>query len=134
MLKRFSLKLAVLATLILASCLVLLPRAFAFSFFGQGATISVSQLPPEAQQTLALIKAGGPFPYAKDGSVFGNYERILPPQKRGYYREYTVPTPGLRNRGPQRIIAGKGSTGDTATSGEYWYTKDHYKSFQKIKE
>lgn len=107
--------------------------AQAFSLFSSD-TIAVANLPVEAQQTLALIKAGGPFPYAKDGSVFGNYEKLLPKQRRGYYREYTVPTPGLRNRGPQRIIAGLGTTGNTATSGEYWYTPDHYRSFKKIKE
>ena len=108
--------------------------ADAFSFFQSEATVAVAALPREAQATLALIKAGGPFPYAKDGTVFGNYERILPRQKRGYYTEYTVKTPGLRNRGPRRIIAGKGATGDPATSGEYWYTADHYQSFRRIKE
>ena len=109
--------------------------ANAFSFFQEnGDTVTVTSLPVEAQKTLALIKAGGPFPYAKDGTVFGNYERALPKQKRGYNTEYTVVTPGLRNRGPKRIVAGKGTTGDPATSGEYWYTADHYKSFRRIVE
>lgn len=122
--------------LTLAFFISLVPSsADAFSFFQEsGDTIAVASLPSEAQKTLALIKAGGPFPYAKDGTVFGNYERLLPKQKRGYYTEYTVVTPGLKNRGPKRIIAGKGSTGSPATSGEYWYTADHYKSFRRIVE
>ena len=95
----------------------------------------LTELPPEAQRTLNLIKRGGPFPYPhKDGSIFGNFERRLPPQSRGYYREYTVPTPGSRDRGPRRIIAGKGRGGDVATSGEYYYTGDHYRSFSRIRE
>lgn len=108
--------------------------AFTLPSFLGGDVVALQDLPPEAQETLALIHQGGPFPYAKDGSVFGNYERQLPKQKRGYYTEYTVPTPGLRNRGPKRIVAGKGATGDPATSGEYWYTADHYKTFRRIKE
>ncbi len=124
------------AVTLLASAAILFPStANAFSFFQEsGDTIAVASLPQEAQKTLALIKSGGPFPYAKDGTVFGNYERALPKQKRGYYTEYTVATPGLRNRGPKRIVAGKGATGDPATSGEYWYTADHYKSFRRIVE
>lgn len=92
--------------------------------------IPLAQLPVEAQQTLYLIKRGGPFPYAKDGSVFGNREGLLPKRKRGYYREFTVPTPGARNRGARRIVSG----GDPATSGEYYYTDDHYASFKRIQE
>jgi len=79
---------------------------------------------------LKLIKQGGPFPYAKDGVVFGNYEGFLPRQGRGYYHEFTVVTPRARNRGARRIIAG----GNAQTSGEYFYTKDHYRTFQRIKE
>lgn len=90
------------------------------------AEIVVAQLPPEARQTLDLIKRGGPFPYGKDGSVFGNREGLLPRQQRGYYREYTVPTPGSRDRGARRIVAGRG--------GDYWYTADHYRSFRRIRE
>ena len=101
---------------------------------GEYDVVSVSDLPREALETLALIQAGGPFPYAKDGTTFRNYERILPRQQRGYYTEYTVKTPGARNRGARRIVAGKGSTGDPATSGEYWYTADHYRSFARIVE
>ncbi|MGN1149891.1 MAG: ribonuclease domain-containing protein [Sutterella sp.] len=98
------------------------------------AVVAAADLPREARETLLLIKAGDPFPYAKDGVVFGNYERILPRQKRGYYTDYTVRTPGVKSRGARRIVAGKGRTGDPATSGEYWYTADHYRSFARIAE
>lgn len=92
-------------------------------------TIAVSQLPVEAQQTLVLIKQGGPFPYPKDGVVFGNYEGLLPKQKRGYYHEFTVKTPLSRGRGARRLISG----GANAWS-EFYYTDDHYASFRRIKE
>jgi ribonuclease T1 len=92
--------------------------------------VVMSDLPVEARKTLVLIKAGGPFAYAKDGVVFGNRERVLPKQSRGYYTEYTVKTPGAKNRGARRIIAG----GDPKTSGEYYYTDDHYSSFKRIQE
>lgn len=92
--------------------------------------IAAADLPQEARTTLMLIKQGGPFAYDKDGIVFGNYEARLPRQKRGYYHEYTVKTPRARNRGVRRIIAG----GEPKTSGEYYYTDDHYESFRKIKE
>lgn len=89
--------------------------------------MAVAALPPEGRATLALIKQGGPFPYARDGIVFGNREGLLPAQSRGYYHEYTVPTPGLNHRGPRRIVSG-------GRSGEYWYTADHYRSFKRIRE
>lgn len=92
--------------------------------------IVVQDLPSEAQRTLVLIKKGGPFPYAKDGTVFRNYEGVLPKQKRGYYHEFTVKTPGARNRGARRIVSG----GEPASSGEYYYTDDHYATFRRIKE
>lgn len=99
------------------------------------ADVALSTLPIEAQQTLSLIRQGGPFPYPhKDGSVFGNFERRLPPQSRGYYREFTVPTPGRQDRGPRRIVAGAGETGSVTTSGEYYYTVDHYRTFRRIRE
>ena len=98
------------------------------------AEIALPDLPPEARVTLARIKSGGPFPYAKDGSVFGNREKQLPPRKRGYYREYTVKTPGARDRGARRIVAGAGAEGDVRTSGEYYYSDDHYNSFRRIRE
>ncbi|WP_372351893.1 ribonuclease domain-containing protein [Streptomyces sp. KL116D] len=88
------------------------------------ATVRESELPAEARQTLALIDAGGPFPYDKDGSVFGNFEGELPKEKRGYYREYTVRTPGERDRGARRIVVGRG--------GETYYTDDHYESFKAV--
>ncbi len=91
--------------------------------------ITVAQLPAEARQTLVLIKRGGPFPYTKDGAVFGNYEGVLPKQKRGYYHEYTVNTPGARNRGARRIIVG-----GAFVPGEYYFTADHYATFFRIKE
>lgn len=89
-----------------------------------------SDLPKEAQVTLQLIKKGGPFPYDKDGAVFGNYEALLPRQGRGYYHEYTVPTPGVHHRGARRIVTGA----EARSSGEYYYTNDHYASFRRIKE
>lgn len=88
--------------------------------------IALVQLPPEGRHTFNLIKQGGPFPYAKDGTTFGNREGLLPSQPRGYYREFTVPTPGIDHRGARRIVAGRG--------GDYWYTADHYRSFQRIRE
>ncbi len=87
-------------------------------------TVHTDRLPAEARKTLQLIDKGGPFPYSKDGTVFGNYEKRLPKQKRGYYHEYTVPTPGARTRGAQRII-----TGDHE---ERYYTADHYKTFEAV--
>lgn len=97
-------------------------------------TVQAAVLPGEARETLILIRRGGSFPYRKDGSIFGNFERRLPARPRGYYREYTVPTPGARDRGARRIVAGQGSTGDVRTSGEYYYSDDHYRSFRRIRE
>lgn len=95
--------------------------------------VSFGELPPEAQQTLRLIRHGGPFPFPhKDGGIFGNFESHLPTQVHGYYREYTVPTPGRHDRGARRLIAGRGRYGDVATSGEYYYTDDHYRHFRRI--
>lgn len=92
-------------------------------------TIALQALPDEARQTHRLIYAGGPFPYAKDGIVFGNRERRLPPRARGWYREYTVVTPGARDRGARRIVCG----GQPPTRPEVcWYTADHYTSFKRI--
>jgi ribonuclease T1 len=96
--------------------------------------ITVAELPREARDTLALIRQGGPYPYRKDGTTFQNRERRLPVQKRGYYSEYTVRTPGARDRGARRIIVGKGATGDAATCNEYYYTNDHYETFRRIRE
>lgn len=99
-----------------------------------GEVIPVSALPRQARETLALIRRGGPFPYARDGAVFHNRERRLPARSRGYYTEYTVRTPRSPDRGPRRIVAGRGSSGDPASSGEYYYSADHYETFQRIQE
>lgn len=96
-------------------------------------SIPAAQLSPQGQQVLQQIRNGGPFKHAnKDGSVFGNFERVLPKQPRGYYKEYTVPTPGAKNRGARRIVCG-GDVRDTARSTCY-YTHDHYASFKRIQE
>ncbi len=100
-----------------------------YAFWWQSAAspeIRAENLPPEARQTLILIQRGGPFPYSRDGITFGNREGLLPLQQRNYYREYTVPTPGLNHRGARRIVAG--------SAGDYWYTADHYRSFKRIRE
>ena len=83
-------------------------------------------LPPEAVETLRLIERGGPFPHRQDGTVFQNRERLLPQRPRGYYREYTVRTPGARDRGARRIVTG----GDPPEV--YYYTEDHYRSFRRL--
>ena len=90
------------------------------------APADANALPPEADATLALIAAGGPFPYDRDGVVFGNFEQRLPRRERGWYHEYTVPTPGVDHRGARRIV-----TGGTPPS-EDWYTDDHYETFRPI--
>jgi len=95
------------------------------------AEISLSELPIQAQETHRLIHAGGPFPYDKDGVVFGNRERLLPIKARGFYREYTVKTPGARNRGARRLICG----GTPPTAPEVcYYTGDHYASFKRVRD
>ncbi|MFF1884190.1 ribonuclease domain-containing protein [Pseudarthrobacter sp. NPDC058196] len=88
--------------------------------------IRESALPVEGRRVLALIRAGGPYPFSQDDQVFGNLERVLPARDRGYYREYTVPTPGEPDRGARRIVAGDG--------GEKYYTGDHYATFKYIAE
>jgi ribonuclease T1 len=88
--------------------------------------IAAVELPVEARDTLRAIKQGGPFAYDRDGVVFKNYERILPMQPRNYYREYTVKTPGARNRGARRIVCGK--------LPECYYSPDHYRTFKRIQE
>lgn len=88
--------------------------------------VAVAQLPAEARQTIALIRKGGPYPYARDGTVFSNREGRLPRQKRGYYKEFTVKTPGERTRGARRIISG--------SAGDLWYTDDHYNTFRRVRD
>ncbi len=114
---------------VLAGVLSLLPPAVA----GEGGPakaalqeIAAGDLPPEARQTIALIRKGGPYPHERDGIVFGNFEKLLPLKERGYYREYTVRTPGAKGRGARRIVAGRGD--------ELYYTDDHYQSFRRVKE
>jgi len=94
------------------------------------ATVQVAELPRQGRETYELIRQGGPFPYDKDGTVFGNRERLLPIERRGYYREYTVRTPGSRDRGARRIVCG----GPPKTPHACYYTADHYASFRKIVE
>lgn len=91
---------------------------------GDLASVGVAELPAEGRETLELIDSGGPFPHEKDGSTFHNFEQILPEEADGYYREYTVDTPGSDDRGARRIVAGKNS--------ELYYTEDHYSSFWRI--
>ncbi|MFF1444887.1 ribonuclease domain-containing protein [Streptomyces sp. NPDC058295] len=94
------------------------------SWAGGLATVRESELPADARRTLRLIDDGGPFPYAKDGAVFGNFEGLLPAHKRGYYHEYTVETPGSRDRGARRVVTGQGD--------EIYYTDDHYDTFRAV--
>ncbi|MFD9337085.1 ribonuclease domain-containing protein [Streptomyces sp. NPDC060028] len=88
------------------------------------ATVRAAELPQQARDVLALIDKGGPYAYRQDGTVFGNFEKALPKQKRGYYHEFTVKTPGERDRGARRIVTGEG--------GEFFYTDDHYKTFEAV--
>jgi len=90
--------------------------------------VALRSLPAQAYETYQLIHQGGPFPYEKDGVIFGNRERLLPSQKRGYYREYTVKTPGVSNRGARRIVCGGVATAPDAC----YYTADHYASYRRI--
>jgi ribonuclease T1 len=106
-----------------AGALLALWLGAALAFSGE---VAVRDLPPEARATLSLVRAGGPFPYGRDGAVFANREGHLPSRPRGYYREYTVPTPAARDRGARRIVAGR--------AGELYYTDDHYRTFRRIIE
>lgn len=95
------------------------------TIIAQVPTVNLSQLPAEARNTLKLIDQGGPFPYPeKDGSTFFNRERLLPNKPNGYYREYTIPTPGERSRGARRFVVG--------IQGEIYYTSNHYQSFFRV--
>lgn len=118
---------------VLALALLLVPWAA----LGRGgalrqdiAAVKLAELPPEAHATYALVFAGGPFPHEKDGTVFGNRERLLPLHKRGYYREYTVATPASPDRGARRIVCG----GRPRVPDVCYYTSDHYTSFRRIVE
>ena len=109
----------------LAGLVVLSVSCSGFSLSGI-ADIRAAALAPEARETIALIRNGGPFPHARDGVSFGNRGKILPRRERGWYREYTVRTPGERSRGARRIVAGR--------DGTLYYTDDHYRSFKRILE
>ncbi len=109
---------------LVAGILALVFSFGAFCFSADG--IEKKQLPKEAIETVALIKKGGPFPHPRDGVAFGNREKILPARERGWYREYTVKTPGERTRGARRIVAGR--------DGTLYYSDDHYRSFRRILE
>ena len=117
-----------LLSLLVAIALGALPPGVRSAFADAG--IEIGTLPPEARETLAQIHRGGPFRYDRDGIAFGNRERLLPSKPRGYYREYTVPTPGVKTRGARRIICG----GPPQTPDACWYTADHYQSFRRIRE
>ncbi len=92
--------------------------------------VALADLPQEAREVNAAIRSGGPFRYERDGVVFGNREQLLPAEPRGYYREYTVPTPGASNRGARRIVCG----GPRREPHACFYTADHYQSFRRIRE
>lgn len=92
--------------------------------------VDLDALPAQVRETLRLVRSGGPFPYRKDGTVFGNRERLLPRRPRGHYTEYTVPTPRSRDRGARRLVV----AGEPTRSNEIYYTDDHYRSFRRIRE
>jgi ribonuclease T1 len=119
-------KTARILLLLLSATLLWLPPAAQARGHHRGGVgeVAVSMLPPEARDTLRLVRQGGPFPYARDGVVFANREHRLPSQPRGYYHEYTVRTPGMQGRGPRRIICGP--------LPECYYTADHYRTFRRI--
>ena len=130
--------------------LVLLVAFFALASLrsdARGGEVAAAALPLEAHEVLKRLERGGPYRYDRDGAVFGNYERRLPPRSRSYYREYTVDTPGLRHRGARRLIVGcdRGRTADGAAGfasfaglhdcagpAEVYYTEDHYRSFRRV--
>lgn len=123
-----SLKLALTGIALFACFSTALVQAKGTGLTETPVAVSVTELPQQALQTYRLIHQGGPFAYAKDGVVFGNRERLLPAQKRGYYLEYTVATPGSRDRGARRIVCG----GAPRTPDACYYTDDHYASFRRI--
>ena len=132
---------------LLAVLLVALFAVHSAASHARGEPIPVTRLPPEARDVLKLLERGGPYRYDRDGAVFGNYERLLAARSRGYYREYTVDTPGLAHRGARRLIVGcdrgrpaDGAAGhasfagfrDCAGPAEVYYTDDHYRSFRRV--
>jgi len=124
-----------LTSLLTAAAIGAAPHAHAWDWkhqsgphLGSEVSVHVTELPRQGRETYELIRQGGPFPYDKDGAVFGNRERQLPTEARGYYLEYTVITPGSRDRGARRIVCG----GPSRTPHACYYTADHYASFRKI--
>ena len=93
------------------------------------AEVALADLPKEAQEVYALVGEGGPFPFDRDGVVFGNREKLLPAKPRGYYHEYTVRTPGVKSRGGRRLVCG----GKKKAPDACYYSDDHYRSFRKIR-
>lgn len=120
----------VLAGLALVVTVIVMRDAAVAREAGTPGVVVVSALPVEAREVLDRIHAGGPFRYSRDGVVFGNRERLLPAQQHGYYHEYTVRTPGARDRGARRIVCG----GEARSPAACWYTDDHYSSFRTIRE
>jgi ribonuclease T1 len=119
----------VVAGLVLGTSLATVAHAREQAITPSLAAVSLAELPAQAQETHRLVLKGGPFSYPKDGISFGNRERQLPPKARGYYHEYTVKTPGSRDRGARRIVCG----GEPPTQPEVcYYTDDHYSSFRRI--
>jgi ribonuclease T1 len=122
-----------IATLLRAGTIVMACLLFAAaSVHARGwnaAEISANTLPSQALHTLELIRSNGPFPFDRDGIVFGNREHALPDRPRGYYREYTVKTPGVRGRGATRIVCGE----DQRSARECYYSDDHYRTFRRIR-
>jgi ribonuclease T1 len=114
----------------LALCLCAGLSAAALALTGPEAYpgVALETLPKEARDVMARIAKGGPFRYSRDGVVFGNREKFLPAKPRGYYHEYTVPTPGSRDRGARRIVCG----GPALTPAACYYSDDHYQSFRRI--
>jgi ribonuclease T1 len=119
-----------LTVALIASTILAITSAGARESASERSEIAIAKLPAEARDMLRLIRAGGPFAYERDGVTFGNREHLLPAQRRGYYHEYTVATPGARNRGARRIICG----GARQTPDVCYYTDDHYASFRRIRE
>jgi ribonuclease T1 len=127
---RIRARIAALAAIAAVLALVASPAIHARDYAADRNEITAAKLPREARDVLALIRAGGPFPYERDGVTFGNRERLLPPQHRGFYHEYTVKTPGATNRGARRVICG----GPRQAPEVCYYTDDHYASFRRIRE
>lgn len=121
---------SILTAIVLAVLAAGLPAAHARTAPEEPGGVALAALPVQARETYALIREGGPFPYERDGVTFGNREKLLPAMPRGYYREYTVRTPGVKDRGARRIVCGGARTAPDAC----YYTDDHYRSFRRIRE